>query len=64
MDLGRTILVHLRKGEDGRNSHGVLEESVESPRMDIKLEPENSRLEVETEIKERPRDMNYLCICK
>ena len=64
MDLGRTILVHLRKGEDRRNSHGVLEESVESPRMVIKFEPENSRLEVETEIKERPRDMNNLCICK
>ena len=46
MDLGRTILVHLRKGEDWRNSHGVLEESVESPRMVIKFEPENSRLEV------------------
>ena len=64
MDLGRTILVRLRKGEDWRNSHGVLEETVESPRMDIKPEPENSRLEVETGIKERPRDMNNLCICK
>lgn len=64
MGLGRTVLVHLRKGEDWRNSHGVLEESVECPRMDIKPEPENSRLEVETEIKERPRDMSNLCICK
>ena len=53
MDLGRTILVRLRKGEDWRNSHGVLEESVESPLMDIKLEQENSKLEVETEIRDQ-----------
>ena len=64
MDLGRTILVHLRRDGDWRNSHGVLEESVEAPRMAIKLAPGNSRLEVETEIKERSRDMNNFCICK
>ena len=55
MDLGGTILVHLRKGEDWRNSHGVLEKFVESPRMDIKLGLENSRLEGEREIKETKR---------
>lgn len=64
MDLGRTILVHLRRGGDWRNPDGVLEEFAESPRMDIKLELENSGLEAEREMKERPRVTKSLCICE
>lgn len=41
-----------------------LEEPVESPRMDIKFDVENAGLEIERDIRERPRDLNTLCSCK